>query len=187
AVVIPAAHGLEEPERLWLVGERAFGDNLFSLAARTLDRFIKTAPNDTRVPQALMLLGRARLATGDADGALDALRRALKLPTPPGQPYEARFWEAEALFRLKRYQEARTAYEEVVRNNAAAPFAADALYGYGWTELELRRPEPAITAFREFLQTWSDNRLAPSAAYPLARALFDMKKYKDTGAASQTV
>lgn len=179
AVPIAPAVALEEPERLWLVGERAFADNLFSLAARALDRFVKHAPNDSRVPQALMMLGRARLATGENDAALEALRRAQKISPPPGQPYEARFWEAETLFRLKRYQEARTAYDDVVRNNAAAPFAPDALYGYGWTELELKRPEPAITAFRDLLQSWPDNRLAPPATYHLARALYDLKKPKD--------
>lgn len=179
AVPIAPAVALEEPERLWLVGERAFADNLFSLAARALDRFVKHAPNDGRVPQALMMLGRARLATGENDAALDVFRRAQKISPPPGQPYEARFWEAETLFRLKRYQEARTAYDDVVRNNAAAPFAPDALYGYGWTELELKRPEPAITAFRDLLQSWPDNRLAPPATYHLARALYDLKKPKD--------
>jgi TolA-binding protein len=176
---IPPALALEENERLWLVGERAFADNLFPLAARALDRFVTRYPDDSRVPQAFLLLGRARLSLNDNEGALDAFRRAGKLTPPPGQPMEARFWEAEALFRLKRYQEARAAYDDVIRTNAAAPFAADALYGFGWTELEMKRPDPAVTAFREFLQSWPDNRLAPSATYQLARALIEQKKYKD--------
>ena len=42
---------------------------------------------------------------------------------PPGRPLEARLWEGEALFRLKRYAEARTVFDEVARSEAAAPLA----------------------------------------------------------------
>ena len=44
-----------------------------------------------------------------------------------------KFWEAEALFRLKRFTEARAAYDAVVRADAASPLAPEALYGYGLT------------------------------------------------------
>ena len=127
---------------------------------------------DTRAtrarPQATLLLGQMRLALGDAAGALDALRRAQSADPPPGRPFEAQFWEAEALFRLKRYAEARVAFDEVFRNDATAPFAPDALYGFGWAELEQKRPEVAAKAFRDLLATWPDHALAPSATLYLA-------------------
>ena len=94
ALSISPALALEEPERLWLVGERAFDDNLFALAARALDRFVTRFPADTRAPQALMMLGRARLTLGENEAALDAFRRAQKSSPPPGEPMEPRFWEA---------------------------------------------------------------------------------------------
>jgi TolA-binding protein len=97
----------------------------------------------------------------------------------PAEAHELRFWEAEALFRLKRYVDARSAYDDVIRTDASAPFAADALYGYGWTELELKRPEPAVTAFREFLSTWPQHPHAASATYQLARALVELKRYSE--------
>jgi TolA-binding protein len=173
---IPQALAIDEAERLWLVGERSFADALYPLARRTLERFVDRYPNDQRVPQAVLMLGKARLALGDLAPALEAFQRATKFNPPPGKGFEARFWEAETLFRLKRYQEARAAYEDVMRQDMLAPFAADALYGYGWTELELKRPEPAVTAFRDFLKQWPDHALAPSATYQLARALVEVKR-----------
>jgi TolA-binding protein len=194
------AVSLEEPDRLWLVGDRAFADGLYPVARRALERFVDQFPTDARIPDALMLLGKTRLALNDPAAALETFRR---LQAPAGAQgagaqgssaaqagaqgsagavspaLEARFWEAESLFRLKRYMEARNAYDEVLRTNAASPFAADALYGFGWSELELQRPEPAVTAFRDFLSTWPDHRLAPSAAYYLARALVDLKRYSE--------
>jgi TolA-binding protein len=179
AFLIPPAFAIDEPERLWLVGESAFADGLYPLARRTLERFVERYPGDPRVPKALAMLGRSRLTLGEVEGALDAIRRAQAMSPSPAEAHELRFWEAEALFRLKRYVEARSAYDDVIRTDASVPFAADALYGYGWAELELKRPEPAVTAFREFLQTWAQHPHAASATYHLARALVELKRYAE--------
>ena len=173
------AFALDEADRLWLVGERSFADGLYPVAQRTLERFVAQYPKDPRLSEAVLLLGKARLRAGDADGALEAFKRAKTLTPPPGQPLEARFWEGEALFRLKRFAEARSAYDQVISTDAASPFAADALYGRAWSDLELKSTEPAIAGFREFLRTWPEHQLAPSATLQLARVLADRKQTSD--------
>ncbi|MBI4636394.1 MAG: tetratricopeptide repeat protein [Candidatus Rokubacteria bacterium] len=180
-LLLPArpALAISEPDRLWLVAERAFADGLHPLARHVLERFVAQYPDDSRVPAGVLLLGRSRLLLGDAAAALEAFRRAQTLQPPPGRPLEARFWEAEALFRLKRFSEARARYDEIVRTDASSPLAPDALYGFAWTELETRRPEPAATAFRDFLVTWPEHPLAPSATFYLARLLAELKQFKD--------
>src|SRR5919204_6466580 len=109
----PAA-AMEEADRLWLVGERAFADGLFPASRRALERFVAQYPKDSRAPDAVLLLGKARLQAGDAQAALEAVKRAQTLTPVPGPPQEARFWEAETLFRLKRFLDARDAYEAVL-------------------------------------------------------------------------
>jgi len=175
SLVSPAA-AIEETDRLWLVGERAFADGLYAASRRALERFVAQYPKDTRAPEAVLLLGKARLQTGDLDGALDAFKRAQTLTPTPGRPQEARFWEAETLFRLKRFADARPAYDDVLRADAAGPLSADALYGRAWSDLELKRPEPAIAGFRDLLSAFPDHALAPSATLQAARALADQKK-----------
>ncbi|PYN20179.1 MAG: hypothetical protein DMD99_23520 [Candidatus Rokuibacteriota bacterium] len=179
-VVLPAppALALDEAERLWLVGEQASADGLHALARRVLERFIAEYPSDSRRPSATLLVGRARLALGDADQALDAFRR-FRAMAPPAQRLEGRFWEAEALYRVKRFAEARAGYDEVMRRDAASPLAPDAAYGLALCELELRRPEAAVKAFRDLITTWPEHPQAPSAAFYLAQALFDLKRYAD--------
>jgi TolA-binding protein len=179
ALSIPPADALDEPDRLWFVGQRALADKLVAFGAQTLDQFVTNYPSDDRVPQALMMLGRARLTLGEKDAALEAFRRAQKASPPPGTPFEARYWEAEILFQLRRYAEARAAYDDVVRNNPTAPFAPDARYGSGWTSLEMKQPGPAVTAFQEFLNASPEHRLAPSALYHLGRVLVELEKYED--------
>src|SRR6185503_6660830 len=82
--------------------------------------------------------------------------------------------------------EARAAYDDVVRNAAPAPFAAEALYSLGSADVELKRPESAVVAFRKFLDAWPDHRLASSATYQLGRALVELKRHADAVAPLST-
>src|SRR5438876_4490510 len=131
----PPARALDEPERLRLVGERTFADGLYPIARRVLERLVADYPKDDRIGDALFLLGRARFALGDTESALEAFRRA-QAATPPPASLEAKFWEAETLFRLRRFAEAHAAYDVVVKNDAAAPHAPDAAYGLAWSRSE---------------------------------------------------
>ena len=171
----PAA-AMEEADRLWLVGERAFADGLFPASRRALERFVAQYPKDSRAPDAVLLLGKARLQAGDAQAALEAFKRAQTLTPVPGRPQEARFWEAEALFRLKRFLDARDAYDAVLLADAAGPLAPEAFYGRAWSDLELKRPEPAVAGFRELTSAFPNHELAPSATLQAARALADLKR-----------
>src|SRR5207237_8867501 len=61
----------------------------------------------------------------------------------------------------------------IVRTDAAGPLAPEALYGFGWSELELGRFEAAAAAFRQFLAAWPEHSLTPAATVQLARALIE--------------
>src|SRR5213595_722114 len=102
SLVSPSA-AIEEADRLWLVGERAFADGLYPVSRRALERFVAQYPKDARQPEAVLLQG------GDTQAALEAFKRAQMATPVPGRPQEARFWEAESLFRLKRFLDARDA------------------------------------------------------------------------------
>jgi len=175
SLVSPAA-ALDEAERLWLVGERAFADGLYPASRRALERFVAQYPKDARVPDAVLLLGKARLQAGDAQAALESFKRAQTLTPVPGRPQEARFWEAETLFRLKRFLDARDAYDAVVLADAAGPLAPEAFYGRAWSDLELKRQEAAVAGFRELVSAFPNHALAPSATLQAARALADLKR-----------
>src|SRR3989442_6065901 len=174
----PPARALDDPEWLRLDGERTFADGLYPVAARVLGRLVADYPKDARIGDALLLLGRARFALGDTESALEAFRRA-QAATPPPASLEAKFWEAETLFRLRRFAEAHAAYDVVAKNDAAAPHAPDAAYGLAWSDLELRQPEAAIVEFRELLARWPEHPLGPAATLYLARTLAELNRFSD--------
>ena len=176
--VVPVL-ALDEADRLYMVGEGAINDGLHPLAMRVLERFVTNYPNDSRVPVATLLLGRAQLGSGAGEAALESFRKAQRGGLPPERAIEARLWEGEALFRLKRFADARTAFEDVLRSDPKSRVAPDALYGLAWTDLESKRPDAAVKQFREVVANWPDHPLAGSAFYYAARTLVELKRYPD--------
>jgi TolA-binding protein len=175
----PSALALDEAERLWTVGSRAFDDGLYGLSARMLGRLIDQFPGDARAGEATLLLGKARLSLGAGQPAIEAFRLAQRLTPVPGRPGEAKFWEGEALFRMKRFDDARDVYEQVLADRESSAVAPEALYGLAWSNLELKKRDAAIADFRRLLAAYPDHPTAPSAAFYLARTLVDTKRPAD--------
>ena len=169
------ALALDEADRLILVGEKAYDDGLYAFSRRMLERFLERFPGDGRAGDATLLLGKARLSQGSLDAALDAFRKTDGFAPAPGKPQEGRFWEAETLYRMKRYADARAAYARVVAAEPASPFLPDALYSMGFADLELKKRDAAAADFRRLVKEFPDHARAPSATIQLARALIETK------------
>jgi TolA-binding protein len=178
---VPAAVAIEDADQLWRVGANAFNDKLYPTARDAFKQFVEQHPGDGRAGEAWLLLGKAQLALGNPTGALEAFRRAAIFVPPPGSSQEAKFWEAETLFRLKRFPDARAAYDEVIRVDAASPLAPDAMYGRAWSDLELKQIGLAVAGFRQLLEVreWADSPLIPQATFTLARTLVDLRRYDE--------
>src|ERR1700675_2485319 len=174
-VAVPAgpAQALEEADRLILVGEKSYEDGLYAFSRRTLERFLERFPGDRRAGEAMLLLGQARLAQGALEPAIEAFRKTEGFSPVPGKPQEARFWEAETLYRLKRYSDARAAYARVISAEPATPFLPDALYSMGWADLELKRRDAAVIELGRLVKEFPDHAAVPLASIQLARALIE--------------
>ena len=175
-VAVAPASALDEADRLFMVGERALNDRFFPVARRALEQFVAQYPHDARHPRALLMLGKARLALNDPQSALEAFTRAAPGQKAQADVLENQLWQAEAMFKLNRFAEARTAYDTVVRTDAASPLAPEALYGFARSELALKNVEPAVAALGQFLNTWPDHARAASATLDMARGLIDLKR-----------
>jgi TolA-binding protein len=180
AGLVAAAAGpalaLDEADRLMLVGEKSYEDELYPLSQRMLERFIERFPGDKRAGDAMLLLGKARLAQGSLDAALEAFQKAEGFSPVPGKPQEARFWEAETLYRLKRFIDARAAYVRVISAEPSSQHLPDALYSIGWIDLELKRRDAGVIEFGRLIKEFPDHAAVPSASVQLARALLETKR-----------
>jgi TolA-binding protein len=170
------AFAVAEPDRLWTVGEHAFQDGLLAQSRRMLETLVERYPTNGRVPDATLLLGKVRLAQGQHEAALQAFRQAQTFSPVPGRADEARFWEGETLFRMKRYQEARAIYDRILAENPNSPSTPDAVYGLAWVNLELKRRDQAVTEFRRLLSSYPESANVPSATFYLGRTLLELKR-----------
>jgi TolA-binding protein len=101
-------------------------------ARQELEKAVASAPADAKLGRAWLLLGRARGATGDRPGALEAYARAAKDGRGPEWDKTAVFDYARLLSEDKRWSDARAILGEFLRR-AGGPDAADAAYAIGET------------------------------------------------------
>jgi TolA-binding protein len=97
-----------------------------------LELFVSSAPNDPRLPQALLLLARAREAGGDRAGALEAYGRAAREGQGPEWSKDELFGYARLLATERRWDQARTVLDRLLRVSDTA-LAAEAAQGIGDT------------------------------------------------------
>ena len=180
---LDGALAMEESDRLWMVGEQALSDGLYPLSRRMLERLIDRYPADRRIPDATLLLGKARFSQKAFPARPRSLQEGAEPLTPaPGRPGEARFWEAETLFRMERYAEARDAYDRVVAEDprltlrsatrsTAARGATVSSSGAIW-------PSPTSASFSPTIRT--PDRAPPRRFY-LARTLVEIEARRRGG------
>lgn len=101
-------------------------------AKRALEEFVAAAPGDPRAGQAWMALGRAREATGDRAGALEAFARAARSGGSPAFNRDAMLAHARLLAAERRWDEARGVLERLLRSADGAT-AGEAALAFGET------------------------------------------------------
>ncbi|HYY06227.1 MAG TPA: tetratricopeptide repeat protein, partial [Candidatus Limnocylindria bacterium] len=132
-------------------------------ARQALEKLVTSAPADAKLGRAWLLLARARAATRDRAGAIDAYARAAKEGRVPEWGKREILNYARLLAEDKRPGEARAILSEFLRRADAAD-AADAAYALG----ETYRSEGDFPAAVEYFMTAA--YVAPESA-PGRRAL----------------
>jgi tetratricopeptide (TPR) repeat protein len=174
-----AAASRTEADRLWTIGAAAFADGLYRDAARILGRFLETAPGDPRRGDATLLRGQAAFELGDYTRALADFRAAQTSPVRVVPAGEVVFWEAESLFRLRRFADATVAYGRFLTLAPESAYADDALYGLGAGQLEEGQSGAAIDAFRTLVEQHPASPLAEKAAYGAALELVRARRWDE--------
>jgi tetratricopeptide (TPR) repeat protein len=102
-------------------------------ARQELERFVAGAPaDDARLQPALIMLARAREAAGDRKGALDAYARAARDGRGAEWSRDAMLGHARLLTQDRRYDQARTVLERLVKTEAT-PIVVEASTAIGET------------------------------------------------------
>ena len=133
-------------ENIDALDEMAF-DNAVALYKKLLEAYPDYRRNDTVLYQ----LARAYEISGQTDAALQILDELVGRFPDTRLIDEVQFRRGEMLFLRKRYDDAESAYQDVVKYGSASRFYEQSLYKLGWSQFKLARHEQGLTPFFELL------------------------------------
>lgn len=158
-------------------------------ATAIYERFLKDYPNDERVPDALLELGRTLRDMGAPRMAIAAfynvINSTLKLPSGSGfKHYEllaktAQFEIAETHFQSGEYAEATKFFLRLRMLDLAPQDRARAHFKAGYSLQLSGDLEGAVTTLRSFLEQWPEDENVPEARFLLATSLRQLKRSKE--------
>src|SRR5262245_12516244 len=123
--------------------------------------------------------GRVKLSRGDLEEAARSFEQASRPGTEPEVVVEARYWHAETLYRLGQFERADWLFRQVTTDPKRGPLALWAVFGSGFTALQLGDPARAEDAFRRVLGVAHPVALEGWARHGLALALYAQGRWSD--------
>lgn len=161
---------------------------VFTKAAAIYEKFLKDHPDDPRVPDVLLDLGRALRVMGAPKLAISrfysVIHSTLKMPAEGFDHYQqlartAQFEIAETHFDTGNFTEAGKFYSRLRLLDIAPADRARAHFKSAYSQLLAGALEAAVTTLRGYLDQWPDDEAGPEARYLLATTLRQLGRAND--------
>ncbi|HMD61694.1 MAG TPA: tetratricopeptide repeat protein [Opitutaceae bacterium] len=154
-------------------------------AAAIYEKFVKEFPNDERVPDALLELGRTLRAMGANKMALNrfysVINTTLKLPQKGFEHYQslartAEYEIAETYFETGDFALAQKYFSRLQLLDLSTADRARASFMAAHSQILAGDFEAGARSLRAYLETWPDDENVPEARYLLASTLRKLKR-----------
>ena len=160
------------PDELWEAANDYMRGQGFSAAIGVLMQYLKDQSRK-RHPQALVFLGRAYLATGEIDKALDALQQCTEFHPRDAAAYEARLLASRAYQEKGEPDKAKKLLLKNLAGEYLTPASIEwrnSLFDLGELLLRQEEFEPASRRLEEAVTRYPDDPRADEARYLLAQS-----------------
>lgn len=153
---------------------------VYTKASAVYERFLKLYPDDARVPDALLELGRCQRAMGAYKNALNrfysVINSTLKLPPESYEHYQllaktAQFEIAETHYETGNFTEAAKFFDRLRLLDLAPEDRARAHFKSACALMNGGETESAATKFKQYIDQWPQDENVPEARYLLALSL----------------
>lgn len=170
----------EQSDALFGLGRMYRKQGVFTKASAVYEKFLKLYPDDPRVPDALLDLGRSQRAMGAYKNALNrfynVINSTLKLPPESYEHYQllaktAQFEIAETHFETGNFTEAAKFFDRLRLLDLAPEDRARAHFKSACALLKGGEAEKAAAIFTQFIDQWPKDTNVPEARYLLALTL----------------
>lgn len=136
---------------------RETGD-LLREAAADFTSFMERHPDSKLFASAVSGAAFACFDAGDYERALRFFQKFVDDFSDDRRADECLYYKGECLYRLNRYDEAKTVFQDVVRKDRSGPYAADARAGEAWADYGLRDIARAATGFEQAAELAGDDK-----------------------------
>ena len=166
---------------------------MLTKAAAIYERYLKDYPDDERIPDALLDLGRTLRALGAHKAAIsrfyNVISSTLKLPGEGFDRYQllaktAQFEIAETHFLAGDYIEANKFFTRLRLLDLAPADRARAHFKAGFALRLQGELENAVNTLRTFIEQWPEDENVPEARYLLAISLRELKRPQEAFASA---
>ncbi|MBM3214864.1 tetratricopeptide repeat protein [Candidatus Poribacteria bacterium] len=173
----------EAPTAIYSKGWAQFQLERYADAYATLADFLSRYPDGPQAPEAAYRAAESLFYAEQWDQA-STLYAAFVEKFGTSRDHENLVADAElrigqALFRAKRFAEAREQFGRVGQRYPSLDAASDAHYWAAEILVEQKRYNEAIYEFRRFLSAYPDSDRVPNARYSIGRAFFDLTQYAE--------
>ncbi|MBI2510750.1 MAG: tetratricopeptide repeat protein [Opitutae bacterium] len=171
---------VEQQEALIGMGRCYRKQGTYTKATAVYEKFLKEFPEDGRVPDVLLDVGRTLRAMGAHKMAIarfySVLNSTLKLPADTFDHYQllaktAQFEIAETHFEAGNYAEAGKFFSRLRLLDLAPADRARAHFKSAYSMQLAGDSEAAVTALRAYLEQWPEDENVPEARFLLATTL----------------
>ena len=161
----------------------------FTKGAAIYEKFLKTFPDESRVPDALLDLGRTLRDMGAYRLALsrfyNVINSALKLPPEGFEHYQllaktAQFEIAETHFEAGNFKEAAKYFSKLRLLDLAPADRARAHFKSAYAQILADDKEAAVNTLNDYLQKSPDDENVPEARYLLATTLRQLNRSQES-------
>ena len=170
----------DQCDALFGLGRMYRKQGVLTKASAVFEKFLKLYPDDPRVPDALLDLGRSQRAMGAYKNALNrfynVINSTLKLPPESYEHYQllaktAQFEIAETHFETGNFTEAAKFFDRLRLLDLAPEDRARAHFKSACALLKGGEAEKAAGMFTQFIDQWPQDTNVPEARYLLALTL----------------
>lgn len=160
------------PDDLWNAGECLVAGQDYTTAIRILEEYLKNEQHKRR-PQALLSLGKAKLAIGDVEGSIAALTECIDFHNRDAAVYEARFWCSKAQFEAGDAEKAEGLLLTNLTGDTLTPASHEwrnSLFALGQLLHTVGRYPEALRYLEEAVERYPDDQQTIEAYYLIAES-----------------
>ncbi len=138
-------------------------------ALEALERSRQADSNWARSGEATLLAGQAKMMLGDTDGATSTWTQLVKTSPDSRMADQARYKLAQIASDEGKFDQAVVHYDEILQSGRDPGLVPYALYGKGWSLMQLQKYTPALGVLDQMLNEYKQHPLRNDAT--LARGI----------------